>query len=82
MIGLSGKSVLCPVEELIKEDFEYATTQLLNLEVTIVRITETCPIMIFKFNVAMTFRHPVILVVWQSFPIEEVRTYSILSTSS
>ena len=22
----------------------------------------------------MTFRHPVILVVWQSFPIEEVRT--------
>ena len=28
----------------------------------------------FKFNVAMTFRHPVILVVWQSFPIEEVRT--------
>ena len=26
----------------------------------------------FKFNVAMTFRHPVILVVWQSFPIEEV----------
>ena len=38
----------------------------------------------FKFNVAMTFRHPVILVVWQSFPIEEVRTtyiYTIHSTS-
>ena len=30
-LGLNGKSVLCPAEELIKEEPEYATTQLLNL---------------------------------------------------
>ena len=35
-IGLNGKSVLCPVEELIKEELEYAITQFLNLEVMIV----------------------------------------------
>merc|ERR1712038_47651 len=36
VIGLSGKSVLYPAEELIKEEPEYATILLLNLAVMIV----------------------------------------------
>ena len=35
-IGLNGKSVLRLVEEVIKEELEYAITQLLNLAVLIV----------------------------------------------
>ena len=44
VIGLSGKSVLCPAEELTKEELEYVTAQLLNLaEMIVLSMAQVLP---------------------------------------
>ena len=52
-IGLNGKSVLCLVKELIKEELEYAITQLLNLAVLIVL---SMALLLLKINDVMKAR--------------------------